>query len=346
VAWKLAAFLHAQGAAGRDKVTLLLPKEWAGAALWTKQDFEESLGKCECRGLKIVIQEKVKPGNYRPVKDPAQDRIFLSVERNGSAHPDSAKLAALRKAGYPVATLHVPAGRGLSHYMQFVHYAVFGLAWLRNMNFVTQPSVELYKSIANKLHGDAQQAGGIEKTQAWTSMLRSPRQAGWRSALTLHYSRPIPGLQPDADAAEIYACLLRTLAGSRQVEYGELTFFGDMRYSSHGRALRKILERAGERLFRGRLKMPVDIYEGPAMNHSYHEMVIGHGRCFSTILLSEKQEQIAAAAYRADYHVAQFLATKLALEQRGRTVVALLLKDLSERTLTVLEEFFRRVEAE
>jgi hypothetical protein len=230
--------------------------------------------------------------------------------------------------------------------MQFVHYAVFGLAWLRNMNFVTQPSVELYKSIANKLHGEAQQAGGIEKTQAWTSMLRSPRQAGWRSALTLHYSRPVPGLRPDADAAEIYACLLRTLAGSRQVEYSELTFFGDMRYSSHGRALRKILERAGERLFRGRLKMPVDIYEGPAMNHSYHEMVIGHGRCFSTILLSEKQEQIAAAGYRADYHVAQFLATKLALEQRGRTVVALLLKDLGERTLTALEEFFRRAEAE
>ena len=76
------------------------------------------------------------------------------------------------------------------------------------------------------------------------------------------------------------------------------------------------------------------------------QKIIGHGRCFSTILLSEKQEQIAAAGYRADYHVAQFLATKLALEQRGRTVVALLLKDLSERTLTMLEEFFRRAEAE
>ena len=46
-AWRLAAFLHAQGLAGRDKVTLILPREWAGAALWTKQDFEESLGKSE-----------------------------------------------------------------------------------------------------------------------------------------------------------------------------------------------------------------------------------------------------------------------------------------------------------
>ena len=57
-AWKLAAFLHTQGAAGRDKVTLVLPKAWAGAALWTKQNFEESLGKREDIGIKIVIGEK------------------------------------------------------------------------------------------------------------------------------------------------------------------------------------------------------------------------------------------------------------------------------------------------
>jgi hypothetical protein len=110
--------------------------------------------------------------------------------------------------------------------------------------------------------------------------------------------------------------------------------------------VRKIRAGAGQRLFRARLKMPVDIYEGPAMNHSYHEMIIGHGKCFSTVILSEKQEQIAAAGYRADYHVAQFLATKLALEQRGRPVVALLLKDLTDRTLALLEDFFRQAAAQ
>ena len=36
--------------------------------------------------------------------------------------------------------------------MQFIHYAVFGMAWLRKINFVTQPNVELYKSITNQLH--------------------------------------------------------------------------------------------------------------------------------------------------------------------------------------------------
>ena len=37
-------------------MTLVLPREWAGAALWTKQDFEESLGKSENLGLKVVAE--------------------------------------------------------------------------------------------------------------------------------------------------------------------------------------------------------------------------------------------------------------------------------------------------
>ena len=105
-------------------------------------------------------------------------------------------------------------------------------------------------------------------------------------------------------------------------EYGELTWFGDLRYSDEGRAIRVSLERAADRLFRSRLKMPVDIYEGPAMNHSYHEMIIGHGRCFSIVMTAADQVRFPAAHYEPDYHMAQFLATKLALERRGRKVAA------------------------
>ncbi len=166
-ALRLAAFLHTQGQAGRDKVTLMLPREWAGASLWTKQDFEESLGKSERLGIKIVIDEKIRLQNYRPPKDPRQDRVFLAVQKRGSPAGDAGKTAMLRRAGYPVVTLTTPAHSELSRYMQFVHYAVFGLACLRDMNFVTQPSVELYKSITNQLHASAEKLGGIERTKAW-----------------------------------------------------------------------------------------------------------------------------------------------------------------------------------
>jgi hypothetical protein len=68
----------------------------AGAALWTKQDFEESLGKSETIGLKVVIGEKPpKPPGY------GSDRAFLFVGASDAA-------TGLRRAGYPVAVLKLP----------------------------------------------------------------------------------------------------------------------------------------------------------------------------------------------------------------------------------------------
>jgi hypothetical protein len=254
-------------------------------------------------------------------------------------------VAALRRAGYPVAVLTMNAA-SLSRYMQFIHYAVFGIGYLQNMNFVTQPSVELYKAITNRLHSEAQKAGGIEKTAEWAATSSSQRRARYRNAVTLAYDRlPADVPVPTGSAPEIYAGLLRSLASDRRIEYGELTFFGDTRYSPRGRTALKVLERAGDRVYRAGMKMPVDIYEGPAMNHSYHEMIIGHGRCFSTVLLSEKAERLPAADYTADYHRAQYLATQMALAERGRFVVSLTLRDLEEFTLGVLEDFFREVAA-
>jgi hypothetical protein len=339
-AWNLSAFLHAQGESGRDKVTLLLPKWLSGAALWTKQNFEESLGKSERIGIKIVIDEKVKLANYRSPKDPLQDRVFLAVQEKGAASEDAQKI---RRAGYPIASITFRKGIRLSRYMQFMHYVVFGLAYLRDMNFVTQPSVELYKAITNKLHEKAKETGGIEATSEWREFSTSPRRLVWEDSVTLHLDRVARASPEGVSAAEAYALLLKSLITSGKIEYAELTFFGDMRYSSRGQAMRKCLGRAAENVFRSRLKMPVDVYEGPAMNHSYHEMIIGHGKCLSTVLLSEQAESIPEAGYTADYHRAQFLATQMALAERGRHVVALTVKNLEESSLWALERFFKEV---
>lgn len=343
-AFQLASFIEAQSTEGRDKVTLLTSRPMAAAAVWTKQNFEESLGKSEHTGIKIVIDEPIRLANYHPPKHPRQDRLFLAVERRGEPGIDKSKIAALRRAGYPVAHLVMPADTPLSAYMQFIHYAVFGLAWLREMNFVTQPGVELYKAITNPLYEHSRVVGGIEKVPEWQKMKASPRQKKFRGLLTLFYDRLPCAVELDGRTApEAYAALLKQFADSRVIEYGELTFFGDTRYDARGRALRKRLEKAAERVFRQRLRIPVDLYEGPAMNHSYHEMIIGHGRCFSTVLLSEKAGKIPAAKYNANYHRAQFLATQMALEQRGRPVVALTLKDLEEPSLDAVDAFFAEV---
>lgn len=344
-AWRLSAFLSTQAANGRDKVTLLLPRAWAGAGVWTKQDFEESLGKSEDFGLKIVIGERVKLANYHPPRHPAQDRCFLAVHVKPFGIDDGEKISALRRAGYPVAVLTL-ASADLARYMQFIHYAVFGVAYLNQMNFVTQPGVELYKAITNRLHAAATASGGIEQTQEWRSTFQTSRKVRFGSSVTFYYDRlPAGVLAGRGSAPELYASLLRTLTGDRRIEYAELTFFGDTRYCPRGRALRKTLDKAGDLLFRVRLKMPVDIYEGPAMNHSYHEMIIGHGRCLSTVLLPEKAETIPAAGYTADYHRAQFLATQMALAERGRYVVSVTVKDLEKTSLDTLAAFFKETAA-
>jgi len=343
-AWRLSSFLHAQGLEGRDKVTWLLPKPWAGAGVWTKQDFEESLGKSEEIGIKIVIGEKPKLANYHAPKDPRQDRVFVAVQAAGLEGPEASKLAAIRSAGYPLAVVRVPADP-LSAYMQWIHYTVFGVGWLRGMNFVTQPSVELYKAITSRVFTGAQKAGAIARTEDWQAMKKSPHLARHRRGITLYYANA--GVNPPAGAASaLYAKILESLASRRRAEYGELTFFGDTRYSASGRAVRQVLDRAAENLFRRRLKMPVDVYEGPAMNHSYHEMVIGHGRAISTVLVSEKQASIPEVGYTGEYHLAQFMATQLALAERDRAVVAILLKDLEDDTIAALDEFFRAAATE
>jgi len=285
--------------------------------------------------------------DYRAPKDARQDRAFLLVGRQGEPAADRRKLMLLRRSGYPLAVLTLPAEAPLSRYLQFIHYTVFALGWLRAMNFVTQPGVELYKSIAQPLYENSIFQGGIENTKEWKQLKTSPRQARWRGGVVLHYDRLPCGFEMKArDAASAYAALLGQLAEAGVVEYGELTFFGDTRYHAPGRKLRQTLERAAALVFRDGLKMPADVYEGPAMNHSYHEMVIGHGRCLSTVLLSEKAESMPEAGYKADYHRAQFLATQMALEQRGRLVVSITLRDLSEASLKALDEFFRQAAAQ
>jgi hypothetical protein len=346
-AFRLAAFLHQQGLAGRDKVTLALSRSLAGAALWTKQNFEESLGKSEQLGIKLVIGEPLRMADYRAPKDPRQDRVFVLVGRKGEPAVDRQKAGLLRRSGYPLASLTFPAEAPLSQYLQFIHYVVFALAWLRGMNFVTQPGVDACTAIANSLYQNSVFQGGISNTAEWKWLRESPRQLRWRSGVVLHYDRLPCGFQLDGrDAASAYAALVHQLAVAGVVECGDLTFFGDTRYNESGRKLRRVLDRAASQLFRDGLRMPADVSEGPAMNHSCHEMAAGHGRCLSTILISEKAESIPGVGYTADYHRAGFLAAQMALEQRGRLVVSITLRDLGESSLKALDEFFHEAAAQ
>ena len=348
-AMQLAGFIQGNAEAGRDKLTLHLPSRWSGGAVWTKQDFEESLGKSEAMGIKVVVSEKIRVVDYFPPKSDKQDRCFLFVNAtHGGKNPDEKKIMALRRAGYPVAVLNVEGELALARYMQFIHWTVFALGALREMNFVTQPGVELYKDYAKKINDSATAKGGIEQTAAWDDLMSSERRLKWRGGISLDFGAleeigllgPEDFLVENGNAAAVYAQVLERLVESGRVSYGELTFFGDTRYDEAGAKVLKMLELGASAIFRSRLKMPADVYEGPAMNHSFHEMIIGFGQGFSTVVLSEKQAVYKRVDYNSDYHRAQWLATRRALTDRKRAVVAMTIRDTSERSRDSLREFF------
>ena len=213
----------------------------------------------------------------------------------------------------------------------------------------------LYKQITNQVYQRAQKLGTIERTKEWRALIRSRYRVAAPGGLILYYDSLVAaGLLPPEDlprprsaAAEIFARAIQKLHEEKKVEYAELTFYGDTRYRAEGRRLRALLETAAAAAFGACLGMWADVYEGPAMNHSYHEMIIGHGRCFSTVLLTRRQAALPAIGNalwaRADYHQAQWLATKLALERRGRAVVAITFPDLGAASQRALAAFFRQV---
>lgn len=342
-AWRLAAFLHAQAESGHGKLTLVLPPNWEGVGIWTKHVIEDTPD-AESGGIRVILENKIRLANYRSPKDADQDRSFLAVRMKGAPPENPDKIALLRRRGYPIACLTLPKGAVLSRYMQFIHYTTFGLAHLRHGEFISSAGGGPYRTIVKGLLEEPKPGSGMDRTSAWQTMTSSPRRARHRDSLKLFWHLLEMDIDTKGmDAPMLYAAFVKQLTTSRSVDQAELTYFGDTRYSSRGKALLKALHRSAERVYRSRLKMAVDVCEGPVMSATCLASNLKRRNCFATLILSEKIEKLAAAGHNANYHVAQFLATQRLLADRGSPSVVITLKDLEEPSIASLEDFFRQV---
>ena len=95
---ELGAFIGAAAAAGRDKLTLVLPDSIRELGLWIEQLVAESTGKSG-KGVLPVVDEPLGR-----VEDYGQDRAFVAIRTDRDA-PDATTLAALEEAGHPVLRL-------------------------------------------------------------------------------------------------------------------------------------------------------------------------------------------------------------------------------------------------
>jgi len=97
---RLAACLATAAETGRDKLTLLMPRDVEPFGAWVEQLVAESTGKGG-RGLLPVVGEPLRaPGDYRA------DRVFVALfPPGGDAGPEQRALAALSREGHPVLAL-------------------------------------------------------------------------------------------------------------------------------------------------------------------------------------------------------------------------------------------------
>jgi glucose-6-phosphate isomerase len=95
---ELGAFIGASAAAGRDKLTVVLPPSLGTLGLWIEQLVAESTGKQGKGALPVVDEPLGTPGDY------GVDRCFVAISTDRDA-PDASRLDALEAAGHPVLRL-------------------------------------------------------------------------------------------------------------------------------------------------------------------------------------------------------------------------------------------------
>ena len=100
---ELGAFIGAAAAAGRDKLTVVLPPSLSALGLWIEQLVAESTGKHDKGALPVVDEPLGTPEEY------GSDRCFVAISTDRDA-PDAARLDALEAAGHPVLRLSTRIG--------------------------------------------------------------------------------------------------------------------------------------------------------------------------------------------------------------------------------------------
>jgi glucose-6-phosphate isomerase len=198
----LGAALGHLAAAGRDKVTLVLPPPMESFGDWIEQLIAESSGKQGKGILPVVGEDPGPPRVYGP------DRFFVHLRLPGG-DPHEAALNALQDAGHPVIRFGLKDRYDLGGQFFLWELAVAVAGHLMGIHPFDQPDVESAKVRAREMVAEYQQKGHLPKaetspvTAAALQEFLSPAAAGDYIALQA-YLPPTPGTD-------------RALAGLRRV---------------------------------------------------------------------------------------------------------------------------------
>jgi len=142
-AW-LGAILGEAALAGKDKITIVAPRQVPRFGLWAEQLLAESTGK-EGKGLIPVADEPLGPPEVY-----GDDRVFVRLVLEGQVDPAPA-LDALAAAGHPVVTLTMRDLMDLGPEFFRWEYATAVAGSIMGINAFDQPNVQEAKDITKQV---------------------------------------------------------------------------------------------------------------------------------------------------------------------------------------------------
>jgi transaldolase/glucose-6-phosphate isomerase len=148
------------GHEGRDKVTILSSKKIADFGAWAEQLIAESTGK-DGKGLIPIDGETLgDPGKY------GNDRFFIDIRTEGEGDADhDAKLAALEKAGHPVARIVMKSIDHIGQEFFRFEMAVAVAGSVLGINPFNQPDVEAAKVKTRELTAAFEKTGSLPREE-------------------------------------------------------------------------------------------------------------------------------------------------------------------------------------
>ena len=149
---ELGAFFGAAARAGRDKLTVVLPRPLHALGLWIEQLVAESTGKHGTGALPVVDEPLGRPDEY------GNDRCFVAVSTEHEG-PEPARLDALEAAGHPVLRLRTREAMLGAEFFRW-EFAIAVAGSILGINPFDEPNVQEAKDKTKAILAQGDLSGG------------------------------------------------------------------------------------------------------------------------------------------------------------------------------------------
>jgi transaldolase/glucose-6-phosphate isomerase len=149
---ELGAFFGAAARAGRDKLTVVLPRPLHALGLWIEQLVAESTGKHGTGALPVVDEPLARPDEY------GSDRCFVAVSTENDG-PEPSRLDALEAAGHPVLRLRTREAMLGAEFFRW-EFAIAIAGSILEINPFDEPNVQEAKDKTKAILAQGDLSGG------------------------------------------------------------------------------------------------------------------------------------------------------------------------------------------